>query len=68
LEVPGVLSHATALDLHELCDINPSRIDLTVPTGLHRETLADSDLTWHEGLMIVTEDRAIRGAIELGVG
>ena len=31
LEVQGVLSHATALDLHELCDINPSRIDITVP-------------------------------------
>ncbi len=31
LEIQGVLSHATALDLHALCDVNPSRIDITVP-------------------------------------
>src|ERR1700760_3227653 len=31
LEVQGVLSHATALDLHALCDINPSHIDIIVP-------------------------------------
>src|SRR5918992_4403879 len=29
----GVLSHATALDLYELCDVNPSAIHLTVPRG-----------------------------------
>ena len=80
LETNGVLSHATALDLHALCDINPNRIDITVPKRfrttrrppavmrLHREDLAESDITWHEGLPIVTVYRAIRGSIELGVG
>lgn len=80
LETPGVLSHATALDLHGLCDINPSRIDVTVPQGfrtartpptvirLHRENLADPEMTWHEGLPIVTVPRAIRGAIDQHVG
>ena len=29
----GVLSHETALDLHELCDVNPSAIHITVPSG-----------------------------------
>lgn len=27
----GVLSHDTALDLHELCDINPAKVHLTLP-------------------------------------
>jgi predicted transcriptional regulator of viral defense system len=27
----GVLSHDTALELHELCDVNPEKIHLTVP-------------------------------------
>ena len=80
LEVEGVLSHASALDLHALCDINPSRIDVTVPTGfrttrtpptllrLHREDLAADQVSWHEGIPIVTVYRAIRGSIELAVG
>ena len=29
----GVLSHDTALDLYELCDINPARIHITIPTA-----------------------------------
>jgi len=80
LEVQGTLSHATALDLHELCDINPNRVDVTVPADfrttrtppdvmrLHRANLPEDDLTWHEGLPIVTVYRAIRGSVELGVG
>jgi predicted transcriptional regulator of viral defense system len=80
LEVHGVLSHATALDLHGLCDINPIRIDVTVPRGfrttrevpellrLHRDEVDERDLTWHEGLPIVGVRRAILGAIELDVG
>ena len=80
LECRGVLSHATALDLHDLCDINPSRIDVTVPRGfrttreppavmrLHREDLPEHAITWHEGLPIVAVYRAIEGSIEHGVG
>jgi predicted transcriptional regulator of viral defense system len=80
LEVQGVLSHATALDLYELCDINPNKIHVTVPASfrttrtpptvlrLHSEDLAEDEITWHEGLPIVTVYRAILGSIELGVG
>jgi predicted transcriptional regulator of viral defense system len=80
LEVRGVLSHATALDLHGLCDINPSRIDVTVPPGfrttrtpppvmrLHREALPEEEITWHEGIPIVDVYRAIRGSIDQHVG
>lgn len=80
LEVRGVLSHATALDLHALCDINPTRIDITVPrdfrttraapTLLHvyRDDLDEGDVTWHEGLQIVGVRRAILGSIDQNVG
>jgi predicted transcriptional regulator of viral defense system len=80
LECRGVLSHATALDLHALCDVNPSRIDITVPRAfrttreapkvmrLHREDLPEDAITWHEGLPIVTVYRAIEGSIEQGLG
>jgi hypothetical protein len=80
LEVRGVHSHATALDLHDLCDIDPSRVNVTVPSGfrstrtppnvirLHHENLPEHEITWHEGLPIVTVYRAILGSIQQHVG
>jgi len=80
LEVQGVLSHATALDLHDLCDVNPSRIDVTVPPRfrttrtpppvltLHRDALLEDEITWHEGIPIVSVDRAIRGGMDQRIG
>lgn len=68
----GVLSHETALQLYELSDVNPSKIHLTVPREhrirreipalyrIHHETLADEDVTFHEGMPIVTPAHAIR--------
>lgn len=76
----GVLSHATALDLHELCDVNPSVIHVTVPSGfrtrkvvpeiyrLHRFDLDPVEVGWHEGIPIVTPERAILGGIEQALG
>jgi predicted transcriptional regulator of viral defense system len=75
----GVLSHDTALELHELCDINPDKIHLTVPLGyrprrqggehyfIHYESLQDPDVTWHEGIRIVTPLVAIRQAFDTSV-
>lgn len=78
----GVLSHDTALQLHELCDINPPRIHITVPTDpaeyrpkreggelyeVHHEDLGEDELTWHEGIRIVTPATAIRQGIDTGV-
>ncbi|HEV3045751.1 MAG TPA: type IV toxin-antitoxin system AbiEi family antitoxin domain-containing protein [Solirubrobacteraceae bacterium] len=68
----GVLSHETALELYELSDVNPSKIHITVPQGhrirreipalyrVHHETLAGGDVTFHEGIPIVTPAHAIR--------
>ncbi|MFH2007190.1 MAG: type IV toxin-antitoxin system AbiEi family antitoxin domain-containing protein [bacterium] len=74
----GVLSHETALELHELCDVNPEVIHLTLPRGyrprrrggeryvLHVEQLGTSDVTWHESISIVQPAVAIRQAIDDG--
>jgi predicted transcriptional regulator of viral defense system len=71
----GTLSHATALELHALCDVNPTSIHITVPPDyrprrrdgehytVHHEALNDEDLAWHEGIRIVTPAVAIRQSI-----
>ncbi|MHB8681435.1 MAG: type IV toxin-antitoxin system AbiEi family antitoxin domain-containing protein [Acidimicrobiales bacterium] len=76
----AVLSHETALDLHDLCDVNPVQIHITVPAGyrlrrippamyrLHRRNLDRDEITRHEGIPIVTVRRAIVDGIEGGVG
>lgn len=72
----GVLSHETALDLYELCDINPARIDVTVPRRyrthrlvpvlyrLHPRDLTSEQTGGLRGLPIVTPLRAILDGIE----
>lgn len=72
----GVLSHATALDLHELCDVNPAQIDITIPRSmrlrrevpalyvLHRRDLQSEEQTLHEGIPVVSPLRAILDGIE----
>ena len=75
----GTLSGETALDLHELCDVSPAHIDITVPRGyrthrqvpahyrLHRRDLAEDDLASLRDVPIVTPPRAIADGIELGL-
>jgi predicted transcriptional regulator of viral defense system len=76
----GVLSHDTALDVHDLCDIDPQKIHLTVPAAtrvrrqiptayvLHRRDLPATDITLHEGIRVVTARRAILDGIESALG
>ena len=76
----AALSHETALDLHELCDVNPAKIHVTVPAGyrvrrqvpdvyeLHERDLPEGDLTLHEGIPIVSVRRAILDGIETHLG
>lgn len=72
----GVLSHDTALELHDLCDVNPTRVHITVPRRyrinreipvaytIHHRDLADEDRTLLDGLPTVKPRRAIADAIE----
>jgi len=75
----GVLSHDTALELHELCDINPEKIHIALPPEyrprrrggesyvIHRDKLIEADLTWHDGIRIVTPAKGIEQAMASGV-
>ncbi|MBI3179490.1 MAG: type IV toxin-antitoxin system AbiEi family antitoxin domain-containing protein, partial [Deltaproteobacteria bacterium] len=72
----GVLSHETALDLHDLCDVNPDKIHITLPPNyrprrrggvgyvLHRESLHEDAVTRHQGIPVVTPAVAIRQALD----
>lgn len=78
--VQGILCHQTALDLHDLCDVNPAKIHVTVPAThrprrempavyvIHRRDLDPRDVARHEGIPIVTPYRAILDGIEAHLG
>ena len=77
----AVLSHDTALDVLDLCDINPSALHLTVsdrkypirrhnvPSGLviHYEHLDEAQRGWWEQIPTVTSQTAIEQGIRTGV-
>ena len=74
----AVLSHETALDVYDLCDINPDAINVTVPkktrirrrdnrgTRVFYEDLKGTQIGWWNGIRCVTERTAINQAIEIG--
>jgi predicted transcriptional regulator of viral defense system len=78
--VRGVLAEETALDLHELSDVNPAKIHIVLPIGyrvrrdvpaayqLHYEDLDEVDVTLFEGIPIVTPIKAIRQAAAAHLG
>jgi predicted transcriptional regulator of viral defense system len=59
----GVLSHETALSVHQLSDVDPVKIHMTVPEGfrakdpalvLHTCQLPEADVEEHEALRVTT--------------
>lgn len=78
--VHGVLSHETALDLYGLSDVNPAKINITVPRThrvrravplayrLHREDLRPGQVSQYEGISIVTPVHAVRQAHRAHLG
>jgi predicted transcriptional regulator of viral defense system len=76
----GVLSHETALSLHELSDVDPAKVHITVPVDfrvqraipghlvVHRDVLPSEDVTRLEGMPITTPARAIRDCIRAHLG
>lgn len=71
----AVLSHDTALDAYEVCDINPTNIFVTVSKGhrvsksggdgivMHRQNIDPEQKTWWHRLPIVTLPCAIEQCI-----
>lgn len=63
----GVVSHESALVLHGLSDVNPSRIQLTVPRDNHpRRVLPAADVTEKNDLPVTTVARTIRDCLASG--
>jgi len=74
----GVFSHQTALSIHELSDIMPAKLHLTVPPGfrrnsaipkilhLHRAALSDLDIEQRQGFRVVRPLRAITDLLKEG--
>lgn len=68
-EPQAVVSHETALALHELSDVNPAHIHLTIPPGfrrqmppeviLHRASLKPADWEEREGYRVTTSLRTL---------
>lgn len=76
----GVLSHETALALHELSDIDPPKVHITVPAAfriqravpaylvVHHADLPHTDVTQLERMPITTPERTIRDGIAANLG
>ncbi|MFQ5730026.1 MAG: type IV toxin-antitoxin system AbiEi family antitoxin domain-containing protein [Waddliaceae bacterium] len=74
----GVWSHETALDIHELSDVMPAKMHMTVPSTfrrrkelpkvlrLHRNNLANADVEERQGYKVTTPLRTIIDCIAEG--
>lgn len=73
-QIVGVISHQSALAIHELSDVSPARVHVTVPTAvrirrdvpkglvIHYADLAPEDVERVEGVPVTTPARSIRDA------
>jgi predicted transcriptional regulator of viral defense system len=71
----GVVSHDSALLVHELCDINPSVVHLTIPTSyrisraggeryqLHRADLPEREVTRLDAVVLTTVLRTLTDSV-----
>lgn len=74
----GAISHESALLLHALADVNPSRIHLTVSRDnhpraagaelyrLHRRDLQATDITSVDGIPVTTIVRTSKDGLDMG--
>lgn len=60
-EPQGVYSHDTALALHDLSDINPDRLHMTVPKGFRRNSGIPDILQLHVADLSPSDVRQIHG-------
>ena len=72
--IKAAVSHESALAFHDLGDVMPARLHLTVPKGfrkhppgacvLHYAALTDRDIERHEGFLVTTPVKTIRDVAE----
>jgi predicted transcriptional regulator of viral defense system len=63
-EIPeGVYSHNTALSLHELSDLMPSKLRMTVPTGFRRSSAIPEILVLHRAHLESSDVQEIHGVL-----
>lgn len=77
-ETEGVFSHQTALSLHDLSDVNPAKLHMTVPKGfrrnsdiprilvIHYHDLPEADVQIESGYKYTRPLRTILDLIETG--
>ncbi len=54
-EPEGVYSHQTALSIHELSDVNPTKLHMTVPATFRRRAKTPKILALHRANLVVKE-------------
>jgi predicted transcriptional regulator of viral defense system len=74
----GIWSHETALDIHDLSDVMPAKMHMTVPPHfrrtlstpknlvLHFATVTTTDIETHQGYRVTTPLRTLLDIIEAG--
>lgn len=76
----GVISHDSALLLHDLCDVHPDAIHITIPATyrlgrraapdtyrFHRRDLNPTDITYIDHVPVVTPFRAVLDGVQEGL-
>lgn len=73
-DVWGVVSHDSALVVHELSDVNPPKVHITVPRGtrirravprylvVHRADVSPADVVVVDGIRVTSPERTVRDA------
>lgn len=60
-EPQGVYSHATALSVHELSDLNPSKLHMTVPPEFRRSSATPKALALHAARLHPDDAESMHG-------
>lgn len=76
-KIKAAVSHESALSVHDLSDVMPARLHLTVPKAfrkpapsacvLHYTDLADSDIEQRQGFLVTTPFRTIKDIAESNI-
>lgn len=71
-----VISHDSALLVHELCDINPTKVHLTIPisyrisraggerSAIHHVDLGERDVTRRDAVVLTTVRRTLEDVVD----